>query len=143
MYQLLEFIINSFTDGVRGTEVHWSAFYFGYFSCWNGYLIYRSIEICVDCDDVVFYCWGGIGSTCQIKESVVGQVYDSRFVGSSTVFDDNCILFFFKAINHFHFQITGEALFSVCRSIVKPDHAFLYLFGIPNSGMKSCGAAMK
>ena len=53
VYQLLEFIIDSFTDRMRSTEIHWSTFHFQYFTCRNRYFIDGNIKISVDGNYIV------------------------------------------------------------------------------------------
>ena len=126
-----------FAHSVRGAEIHRSSFYFGNLSCGDRYFVYRSIKISIDCDDVIFYCRGGGSDTCQIEEPMIGKIYNSSFVGGSTVFDDQCIFLFFESISHFYFQISGESLFSVGRYVIEDDRVFVYLVGIPHTCMKT------
>ena len=108
--QLLEFIVDAFTYGMRSGEVHRSTFYFGNFSSRDGNLINRRIEISVDSNNVVFDSRSRIADTSQIEETVISQVDYSSFVRCGTIFDNQCIFFFFQAINHFNLQVARWVL---------------------------------
>ena len=49
------------------------------------------------------------GYTGKIEETVIGQIDDGGFIGSSPVFDDQSIGLILQAISHFYFEIYGEA----------------------------------
>lgn len=71
------------------------------------------VEISVDSNNIVFDSRSRIADTSQIEETVIGQVDYSSFVSCGTIFDYQCIFFFFQAINHFNLQIAGETFFAV------------------------------
>ena len=135
--QLLEFIVDTFAYGMRSGEVHWSTFYFGNFSGWDRNFIDRRVEISVDSNNIVFDSRSRIADTSQIEETVIGQVDYSSFVSCGTIFDYQCIFFFFQAINHFNLQIAGETFFAVGWNIIELDYIFSQLVGIPNAGVKT------
>ena len=57
---------------------------------------------------ILFKTVGGIGYTGKIEETVIGQIDDGGFIGSSPVFDDQSIGLILQAISHFYFEISGK-----------------------------------
>ena len=128
---------------MRSGEVHRSTFYFGNFSSRDGNLINRRIEISVDSNNVVFDSRSRIADTSQIEETVISQVDYSSFVRCGTIFDNQCIFFFFQAINHFNLQVARETFFAVGWDIIELDYIFSQLIGIPDAGVKTGGSSVQ
>ena len=63
----------------------------------------------------------GSGYAGKIEETVIGQIDDGGFIGSSPVFDDQSIGLILQALSHFYFEISGEALFAVGGCVVEDD----------------------